>query len=534
MISDAAPGHDSALPAPSRSRARAAAALLREYRSRIEQALGRVYDVASVSALEEAPKLSARLGHRVLLKREDQQSVHSFKLRGAYNKIAGLPAEQRARGVVCASAGNHAQGVALAAKRLGIPAWIVMPRTTPPIKVEAVRMLGGKAVLHGDAFDDAAAHAAELARQKGLTMIPPYDDPEVIAGQGTVGLEILEQIGSGPLDAVFVCTGGGGLLAGVAAWVKALRPEVKIISVEPHDSDCMAQALEAGRRVKLAQVGLFADGVAVRQAGAEPFRLARHLVDAWLRVDVDEICAAIRDVFQENRGMPEPAGALAVAGVKQWVQRHGGAGKTYACIISGSNLNFDRLRHIAERAELGDRRETLLAVTIPERPGSFRRFLKEIGRRPVTEFNYRYASAAEAHVFAGVHFAGAEDRQGVLQRLRDEGYPVLDLSGDDLAKEHVRYMVGGRVPGLPDERLFRFEFPERPGALVDFLAAVGGRWNISLFHYRNHGAAYGRVLCGLQVPRAERVELRRALDRLGYPYWDESDNPAYTLFLGTR
>ena len=535
MISDAAPRHEPVHPAelpdsPSSSASRER--LLRQYRARIEQA--RVYDVAVVSALEEAPKLSARLGNRLLLKREDQQSVYSFKLRGAYNKIARLPEAQRARGVVCASAGNHAQGVALAAKRLGIPAWIVMPRTTPAIKVDAVRLLGGRAVLHGDAFDDAAAHAAVLAEEKGLVSIPPYDDADVIAGQGTVGKEILEQIGQGPLDAVFVPTGGGGLLAGIAAWIKALRPEVQIISVEPEDSDCMAQALEAGRRVKLAQVGLFADGVAVRQAGAEPFRVARETVDAAIRVSIDEICAAIRDIFQENRSLPEPAGALAVAGVKRWVAEHGAQGKTYVAVISGANLNFDRLRHIAERSELADGRETLLAVTIPERPGSFKRFLKEIGRRPITEFNYRYATPAHAHIFAGVHFAGAEDRATVLGQLAADGYPVVDLSSDGVAKEHVRYMVGGRVPGLADERLFRFEFPERPGALVDFLAAVGGRWNISLFHYRNHGAAYGRVLCGLQVPRAERAECRRALDQLAYPYWDETENPAYALFLGTR
>ncbi len=535
MISDRDPRHEpvqppeppDSLPA-SESRER----MLRQYRARIEQA--RVYDVAVVSALEAAPKLSARLENRLLLKREDQQSVYSFKLRGAYNKIVRVHEAQRARGVICASAGNHAQGVALAAQRLGIPAWIVMPRTTPAIKVEAVRLLGGRTVLHGDAFDDAAAHAAELAEEKGLVSIPPYDDADVIAGQGTVGKEILEQIGSGPLDAVFVPTGGGGLLAGIAAYIKALRPGVQVVSVEPEDSDCMAQALEAGRRVKLARVGLFADGVAVRQAGAEPFRVARETVDAALRVGIDEICAAIRDLFQENRSLPEPAGALAVAGVKRWVAQHGARGQTYVAVISGANLNFDRLRHIAERAELGDGRETLLAVTIPERPGSFKRFLKEIGRRPITEFNYRYASPAEAHVFAGVHFADAEDRDAVLGRLAADGYPAVDLSGDEVAKEHVRYMVGGRVPGLADERLFRFEFPERPGALLDFLAAVGGRWNISLFHYRNHGAAYGRVLCGVQVPRAQRAACRQTLDQLGYRYWDETENPAYTLFLGTR
>jgi threonine dehydratase len=505
--------------------------LLKAYRARIEAA--QVYAVARVTPLDEAPRLSARLGNRILLKREDLQPVHSFKLRGAYNKIARLPDEVRARGVICASAGNHAQGVALAAQRLGVPAWIVMPRTTPSIKVEAVRSFGGRAVLHGDAFDDAAEHALRLADEKGLTMVPPYDDPDVIAGQGTIGREILDQIGERPLDAVFVCTGGGGLLAGVAAYIKSVRPRVKVISVEPEDSDCMAQALEAGRRVKLAQVGLFADGVAVREAGKETFRLAKHFVDGCVRVSVDEICAAIRDLFYECRAVAEPAGALGVAGVKKWVQQHGGEGKTYAAIVSGANVNFDRLRHIAERAELGDGHESLLAVTIPERAGSFRKFLKQLGRRTVTEFNYRYASDSEAHVFVGLHIHDLAERQTVIDDLRAQGYAVTDLSGNEMAKVHIRYMVGGRAPGLPDERLFRFEFPERPGACLDFLGAIGSRWNISLFHYRNHGAAYGRVLCGLQVPRAERSECLRALDALAYEYWDETENPAYQLFLGT-
>lgn len=516
-----------------RSAAPAAAALsplLKDYRKRIEAA--QVYDVAIVSALEPATKLSARLGNKVLLKREDQQSVRSFKLRGAYNKIIKLSPEARARGVICASAGNHAQGVALAAKRLGIPAWIVMPRTTPTVKVDSVRALGGKIVLHGDAFDDAAAQALQFAEERGLTMVPPYDDADVIAGQGTVAREILEQIGEGPLDAVFVCTGGGGLLAGVGAWIKAVRPGVKVISVEPEDSDCMAQALESGRRVKLAQVGLFADGVAVKQAGAEPFRVCREVVDEVLRVSIDELCAAIRDVFAENRVLPEPAGALAVAGIKKWVAQTGASGKTLVATISGANLNFDRLRHIAERAELGEGTETLLAVTIPEKPGSFRRFLKQLGRRPITEFNYRYASPSEAHVFVGVHFDDAATRLATIETLIHDGLAVTDLTGNEMAKVHVRYMVGGRAPGLADERLYRFEFPERPGACLDFLSAIGSRWNISLFHYRNHGAAYGRVLCGLQVPKAERAECRRALDALGYRYWDESENPAYGLFIG--
>ena len=509
--------------------------ILDDYSARIERA--QVYDVALRTPLEPARKLSARLHNTVWLKREDLQPVHSFKLRGAYNKIVQLTAAQRAHGVIAASAGNHAQGVALAAKTLGITATIVMPRTTPSIKVDAVRALGAQVVLHGDAYDDAAAHALEMVAKKKMTLIHPYDDPEVIAGQGTLARELLEQfdeVGRGPLDAVFVCTGGGGLLAGVAAWIKAVRPSVKVISVEPEDSNCMAAALAAGRRVELAQVGLFADGVAVKQVGKEPFRIARHLVDACVLVSVDEICAAIRDVFNDRRAVPEPAGALAVAGVKKWVHEKGVSGRNYAAIVSGANINFDRLRHVAERAELGDAHETLLAVTIPEKPGSFKRFLSHLGRRAITEFNYRYASPTEAHIFVGIKLGDdAGEREAVVKRLSDDGYPTVDLTGDEMAKLHVRYMVGGRCPGLADEMLLRFEFPERPGACLDFLNAVGARWNISLFHYRNHGAAYGRVLCGVQVPKKERAECKRALDALGYSYSDESENPAYRLFLGT-
>lgn len=505
--------------------------LLADYRARIDAA--QVYDVAVVSPLLLAPKLSARLDNTVLLKREDLQSVHSFKLRGAYNKIIGLPEAARERGVIAASAGNHAQGVALAAQQLGIPAWIVMPRTTPPIKVEAVRAYGARIVLHGDAYDDAAAHALELAGQKGLTPVPPYDDPDVIAGQGTVAKEIIEQIGQGALDAVFVCTGGGGLLAGVAAYVKSVRPQTHVISVEPEDSNCMAAALAADRRVQLAEVGLFADGVAVRQAGKEPFKLAREFVDEAITVSVDEICAAIRDLYNEHRAIAEPAGALGIAGLKRWVARTDAHGKTLAAIVSGANVNFDRLRHIAERAELGDGRETLLAVTIPEKPGSFRRFLRQLGRRVVTEFNYRYAGTERAHVFVGIHFGSDAECAQTVDALRAEAYPVVDLSGNEMAKVHVRYMVGGRAPDIDDERLFRFEFPERPGACLDFLGAIGSRWNISLFHYRNHGAAYGRVLVGLQIPKTERAECRRVFDALGYEWSEETDNPAYALFLGT-
>jgi threonine dehydratase len=515
---------------PRRPALKAAQRLLAAYRSRIE--LASVYDVAEVTPLEAAPKLSARLKQRVWLKREDLQPVRSFKLRGAYNRMAKLSPAERGAGVVTASAGNHAQGVALAARKLGLTAVIVMPGTTPSIKVDAVRALGGKVVLDGDTYDESAEHARHLAATEGMTLVHPYDDPDVIAGQGTVGREILEQAHAG-LDAVFVPVGGGGLIAGVAAYIKAVRPAVRIIGVEADDSACMTGALRAGRRIVLPQVGLFADGVAVRQAGAEPFRVARHLVDEMITVSVDEICAAIRDVFNENRSLPEPAGALAVAGIKRWLHERRPANQALVAIISGANVNFDRLRHIAERAELGDAHETLLAVTIPERPGSFKRFLGSLGRRVVTEFNYRYSSPREAHIFVGLKLGedGERERPAIIRALRRQGYPVVDMTGNEMAKMHVRYMVGGRVPDLPDEILFRFEFPERPGAALDFLNAVHGRWNISLFHYRNHGAAYGRVLCGLQVPRKERWECRRTLDALGYVYAEETGNPAYELFL---
>jgi len=518
---------------PRRGRLAAAQSLLANYRRRIERAA--VYDVASVTPLEYAAKLSARLGNAVWIKREDLQPVFSFKLRGAYNKMARLTPAQRAAGVITASAGNHAQGVALAARRLGLTATIVMPGTTPTIKVDAVRALGGKVVLDGDTYDESAAHAKKLARDRGMTLVHPYDDPDVIAGQGTIGRELLDQARDG-LDAVFVPVGGGGLIAGVAAAIKAVRPAVKIIGVEPDDAACMTGALKAGRRIVLPQVGLFADGVAVRQAGAEPFRIARHLVDAMVTVTADEICAAIRDVFYENRALLEPAGALAVAGLKRWVHQERASGKRLAAIASGANVNFDRLRHIAERAEIGDAHETLLAVTIPEKPGSFKRFLGSLGRRVVTEFNYRYSSAREAHIFVGLKLGehGARERAAIIKSLRRQGYPVVDMTGNEMAKVHVRYMVGGRAAGLADEMLLRFEFPERPGACLDFLNALHGRWNISLFHYRNHGAAYGRVLCGLQVPKRERAECRRALDALGYDYALETGNPAYDLFLGTQ
>ncbi len=491
----------------------------------------RVYDVAIETPLDDAPRLSHRLGNRVLLKREDLQPVFSFKLRGAYNKIFHLPEAQRRRGIVAASAGNHAQGVALAGSRLGVRTLIVMPRTTPDIKVDAVRRYGGEAVLHGDSYDEAYRHAMQRAERDGLTLIHPFDDPDVIAGQGTIGMELLRQHPD-PLHAVFVPVGGGGLIAGIAAYVKYLRPEVRIIGVEPDDTPTLHAALAAGERVELDEVGLFADGVAVRQIGAETFRLARELVDEVVLVSVDEICAAIKDIFEDTRTVTEPAGALAVAGLKKYVQREGLRGQTLVAINSGANINFERLRHVTERTELGEGREALLAVTIPERPGSFRRFCHAIGKRGITEFNYRYADRHDAQVFAGIKLTrGAAEKQEIITTLMEAGYPVIDISDNELAKVHLAHMVGGHAPQVEDEVVYRFLFPERPGALLNFLTALGERWNISLFHYRNHGAAHGRVLVGIQVPLDERAEFRASLDRLGYQYWEETDNPAYRLFL---
>ena len=499
--------------------------------SYIERILrAQVYDVARETPLVQAGRLSRRLDNRVWLKREDLQPVFSFKLRGAYNRIRGLTDRERERGVIAASAGNHAQGVALSAQRLGIRALIVMPKTTPTIKIDSVRSLGARAVLFGDSYDEAYEHSLELARERGMTFIHPFDDPEVIAGQGTIGMEILRQH-PGPPDAIFVPVGGGGLIAGIAAYVKYVFPGVKMIGVEPEDAPTLFRALEAGRRVTLKQVGIFADGVAVRQIGRETFRVAREVVDEVILASTDEICAAIKDVFDDTRTMAEPAGALAVAGLKKYVAREGITGSSLIAIESGANINFDRLRHVAERAELGEQREALLAVQIPEQPGSFLRFCRVLGHRSVTEFNYRYADSERAHVFVGVELnEGERERHELIRALEQKGYPVVDLTDNEIAKLHIRYMVGGHAPGVENENLIRFQFPERPGALVAFLSAMGRRWNISLFHYRNHGAAYGRVLMGIQIDTGEKREFRRFLKDLGYPWQEETGNPAYRLF----
>jgi len=504
-----------------------------DYLERILKA--RVYDVAIESPLEIAPALSRRLGNRLLLKREDLQPVFSFKLRGAYNKMARLAPAKLKRGVITASAGNHAQGVALAAQKLGCRAVIVMPVTTPRIKVDAVLARGAEAVLRGDSYSDAYRHAMRLKRRLGLTFVHPYDDPDVIAGQGTIGMEILRQHAR-PIHAVFVPVGGGGLIGGIAAYVKRVRPAVRIIGVEPVDADAMARSLKSGRRAVLEHVGLFADGVAVKQVGEETFRLARSVVDAMVLVDTDEICAAIKDVFEDTRVVLEPAGALAIAGAKAWVEKRSGSGKmrgkTLVAVASGANTNFDRLRFVAEQAELGEHREAVLAVTIPERRGSFRRFCETLAGRNITEFNYRMSGADAAHIFVGVGVQGREETARIKRRLERAGCRTLDLSDNEVAKAHVRHMVGGHSGLARNELLYRFEFPERQGALMKFLRNMNPSWNISLFHYRNHGADYGRVLVGLQVPKREMSQFRGFLGRLGYPYADETRNPAYRLFLG--
>ncbi len=491
-----------------------------------------VYDVAIETPLDRAPRLSSRLGVPVSLKREDLQPVFSFKIRGAQNRIAQLSEEQAARGVICASAGNHAQGVALAARRRGIRALIVMPSSTPAIKVNAVRDFGGEVRLHGEDFDSAYAHARQLAAENGATFIHPFDDPDVIAGQGTIAVELLRQRRGERIDAVFVPVGGGGLIAGIAAYIKSLYPSIRVIGVEPYDAAAMHASLAAGRRVRLDRVGLFADGVAVREVGVECLRLAHRHVDDVIRVDTDEICAAIQDIFEDTRAIVEPSGALAVAGLKRYASAGRGQGGELIAINSGANMNFDRLRHVAERADLGAQREALFAVRIPERPGSFLRFCEIIGARNVTEFNYRYADDQEAQIFVGLALnRGADERRAVRAAIAQAGFFVQDLSDNELAKLHVRYMVGGKANSIRDERLFRFEFPERPGALLRFLQAVGASWNISLFHYRNHGSDYGRVLAGIQVPAESNDEFAAHLDALGYARVEETGNAAYRAFL---
>lgn len=500
------------------------------YINKILQA--QVYDVARETPLDLMPGLSRRVGNEVLLKREDLQQVFSFKLRGAYNCIAQLTPAQCKKGVIAASAGNHAQGVALAAQKKKIKALIVMPRTTPSIKVMAVRDLGATIVLYGDTYDDACQHAMKLAHKRRMAFIHPYDDPDVIAGQGTIAVEILHAVGD-TLFAIFVPVGGGGLIAGIAAYVKSLYPHIKVIGVEPEDASCMFQALKKGRRVMLDQVGIFADGVAVRQVGKEPFRIARECVDEVILVNTDEICAAIKDIYDDTRAIAEPAGALAVAGLKKYVERKKLKDRCLVAIDSGANLNFDRLRHVAERAEVGERREALIAATIPECPGSFLKFCRIIGLRSLTEFNYRYADTKQAHIFAGIELGGGEnEKNAIIRQLRAKNYAVVDMTDNEMAKLHVRYMVGGRADGVENELLYRFEFPERPGALLKFLSRIGRKWNISLFHYRNHGAAYGRVLVGIQISSGERKEFQTFLNGLGYVYSEETHNPAYRLFLG--
>ncbi len=502
---------------------------LDDYLNKIKHS--RVYEVAKVTPLEVQQNLSSRISNTVLLKREDMQPVFSFKLRGAYNKMANLPPEQLKRGVICASAGNHAQGVALSAQKLNCRAVIVMPTTTPLIKINAVKSRGGEVVLLGDSYSDAYTHALELEKTEGLTFVHPYDDPDVIAGQGTIALEILKEH-PGPIEAVFCCVGGGGLLAGIAAYIKATRPEIKIIGVEAKDAEAMTESLKLGQRVVLDQVGLFADGAAVKQVGEHTFNLCQQYVDEMIVVDNDAICAAIKDVFEDTRSILEPAGALAVAGMKEYAKRNQLRDKTLVCIASGANMNFDRLRFVAERAEIGEKREAVLAVTIPEKPGAFKTFCRLLGGRNITEFNYRYSDPKEAHIFVGVTIANNGEPATLVNTLQAQGLSTIDLTDNEVAKLHLRHMVGGHAPQAKHEVIFRFEFPEKPGALMNFLETMGHDWNISLFHYRNHGADFGRVLVGMQVPPEESEEFKTFLDHLGYPHWDETDNPAYRLFLG--
>jgi threonine dehydratase len=501
----------------------------KNYKQSIENS--RVYDVAKNTPLEFQANLSARINNRVLLKREDMQPVFSFKLRGAYNKMAHLPADAIKRGVIAASAGNHAQGVALSAQKLGCRAVIVMPTTTPLIKINAVKARGAEVVLYGDSYSDAYVKALELEKSEGLTFVHPYDDPDVISGQGTIAMEILNAHPE-PIEAIFCCVGGGGLLAGIAAYIKAVRPEIKVIGVEAKDSEAMTESLKQGHRVVLEQVGLFADGAAVKQVGEHTFALAQQFVDEMIVVDNDAICAAIKDVFEDTRSILEPAGALAVAGLKDYAERNHLTGKTLIATASGANMNFDRLRFIAERAELGEKREAVLAVTIPEKPGAFKTFCRILGNRNITEFNYRYTDPKEAHIFVGVAMTDPKESAKLVSDLNAQGLPALDLSENEMAKLHLRHLVGGRAPQAEHEVMYRFEFPEKPGALMKFLDTMGHDWNISLFHYRNHGADFGRVLVGMQVPPHEQADFAAFLQNLGYPYWDETQNPAYHLFLG--
>ena len=489
-----------------------------------------IYDLVVKTPVDRAPLLSQRLNNQVLLKREDLQPVFSFKLRGAYNKLRYLNEQQLADGVIAASAGNHAQGLALAAKQMGIKAIIVMPRTTPSIKVDAVRSRGAEVVLVGDNYDAAAAHADKLVAEQGLTYIHPFDDPDVIAGQGTIGVEILEQV-PGKLDAVFIAVGGGGLCAGVAAYIKQHRPEVKIIAVESDDAACLDAALKAGRRVRLKEVGIFADGTAVAQIGEETFRLLKDLVDEVITVTTDEICAAIKDVYNDTRAICEPSGALGTAGLKKYVAQHGVQNQTLLSVQCGANIDFDRLRYISERTQIGEKRECVLAVTIDERPGSFQSFCSALGRHAISEFNYRYSDEQQAHIFVGVQVSGDEDRYQLVRELQHKGYSVSDMTDNEMAKLHIRYMVGGRSQQVQEEQVYRFEFPERPGALLEFLVQLGGRFNISMFHYRNHGSAFGRVLVGLQVPKKDHQQLELFLEQLGYRYTEETNNQAYKFFL---
>lgn len=506
-------------------------ALEQDYLQKILKA--RVYDVAKESPLQKANLLSERIHNTVLLKREDLQQVFSFKLRGAYNKIANLSPEARARGVIAASAGNHAQGVALSSKKLGCRAVIVMPKTAPQLKVNAVKKLGGEVVLYGESFTDAAAYAEQLQKEEGLTPVHPFDDPDVIAGQGTIAMEIIRQcqMKNGKIDAIFVPVGGGGLLAGVAVYIKALYPEIKVFGVQTKDSDSMRVSLEAGKPVYVPDVGLFSDGTAVKLVGNETFKLAKEFVDGIVTVSTDEICAAIKDVFQDTRSILEPAGALSVAGIKSYAKANKTEGETYVGILSGANMNFDRLRFVAERAEVGEHREALFSVTIPEKQGSFKKLISLLGNRSITEFNYRISDAKDAQVFVGIQTASRSENEGLMKLFTKNGFRAIDLTRNEIAKSHLRYMVGGHSPLATNERLIRFEFPERPGALAKFLNTANPAWNISLFHYRNQGADYGSVLAGLQVPPEDNREFQEFLKNLGYSYVDESENPAYKHFL---